>query len=337
VAKGQKTYRDPLTGRVLPYSSGQQVKHSILDELSSELNEGRAQVIFNWKLTSGKDGKRSLEEGEAWSACDPSKVDQLIGGWMKASKDASEGVAIKRRSPLSISALRPLHPTLAGITSELGTFDRSDHPEQHEIRVTDEKGHVVPPEEFLAFLKSEGRGVPMRKFLPEDQMGPRAWGLFVYDVAIDLRTLFSVSTIQFDPELADNTVIALQKAGWAKNADGTRLVCPKPRRDQIIPALAHSLIQWRVTSNQSRTFSLQNTLAVVISDSANRVGSAIRADLSEEQEWRADPILEGVPGADLYVALTAKGCVRGADATPDALEEAEKDLVRLLSAYDYDG
>ena len=87
VANGQKTYYDSVSGRTVPYSSGQQVKHSILDLLSTELQEMRAPVTFNWKLPL-KDGKRSLEEGEAWSACDPAFADQLIGGWMKASKDA---------------------------------------------------------------------------------------------------------------------------------------------------------------------------------------------------------------------------------------------------------
>jgi len=335
VSKGQKTYKDPITGKSLPYSSGQQVKHSILDELSRELVENRAPVTFNWTLTN-KDGRPGREEGEVWSACDPTFADQLIGGWMKASSKGSEGVTIKRRSPLSVSALRPLHSSLAGIAAEQGTFDRSDHPEQHVIRVTDDNGVVVRSEDALKLLKSANLSLVLRKFLPEDQVGSRAWGLFVVDVAIDLSTLFSVSLTQFDPELSEDSIIDLQKKGWRENNTGTRLVCPKVRRDQIIPALAHSLLQWRITSNQSRTFSLQNTLAIAISDNANKVGVAIRADLSEEQEWRAEPVVDRLDGSSVFVALTAKGCIRGVDATADALEQAEQELVSRMSNYDYD-
>lgn len=337
VANGQKTYRDPVFGRQVPYSSGQQVKHSILDQLSSDLGEPRAPVIFNWTLSRKKDADGKLEEGEAWSACDPKYADQLIGGWMKASKDAQAGVPVKRRSPLSISAMRPLHPTLAGVSSEQGTFDRSGEPGQHKIRVTDENGKEIQPEELLSILQANQRTLPLRKFLPDDQMGGRAEGLFVYDVAIDQRTLFSVSLNQFEPELTPETVAALKDAGWAENADKSRLVCPRARREEIIFALAHSLIEWRVTSNQSRTFSPQNTLAVAISRNANRIGAAIRAELVEEASHpRAVPVLEELEGASLYVALTARAYIADVSATANALQNAETELISRLSDYNYD-
>ncbi len=339
VAKEQKTYFDPISNRSVPYSSGQQVKHSVLDQLSDELNEARAPVVFNWEL-SLKNGKRSLGEGAAWSACNPIFVDQLIGGWMKASKDAEEGVTIKRRSPLSISAMRPLHPTLSALAREIGTFDRSNHPEQHKIRVTDENGKEVSQEEFLGFLQFSNRAAPMKKYLPEDQIGQRASGLFVYDVAIDLRTLFSVSSETANTserELAAETIASLKEAGWQKSADGIRLICPKERRDQIVPALAHSLLHWRVTSNQSRTYSPQNTLAFAISKNANRLGAAIRADLTEESEYkRAEPILDTLDGVNVYTALTARAYIREVVASVDALEQAEADLTAQLLEFNYD-
>lgn len=256
---------------------------------------------------------------------------------MKASKDATEGIAIKRRSPLSISAMRPLHPTLSGLAKEMATFDRSDHPEQHKIRVTDEHGNEVSQEDFLNFLQSANRTAPMRKYLPDDQTGPRASGLFVYDVAIDLRTLFSVSLNTFEPELAPETITQLKSNGWQESTDGIRLVCPKERREQIIPALAQSLIHWRVTSNQSRTYSPQNTLAFAISHNANRLGAAIRAELTEDSDYkRAEPVLDTLEGVNVYTALTAKAYIREAVASKDALEQAEKDLKAQLLEFNYD-
>jgi hypothetical protein len=337
VEKGQKTYYDPVFGRYLPYSSGQQVKRSILDELSGVLGEQRAPITFNLVLSAPKGGRRELSDGEPWSPCDPTYADQLVGGWMRASKDAREGAPVKRRSPLSISALRPIHPTLAGTSSEIASFDRSDHPEQHHIRVTDDKGKEISHEEFIAYMRSENRNVPMRKWIPSDQVGPRASGLFVYDVAIDLRTLFSVSLNEFEPEVAGDMVLKLEAEGWRRNAAGTRLDCPAGRRTTIIPALAHSLISWRVTSNQSRTYSPQNTLAIAISDDASRLAVAIRTELREDSDFKkAEPVLERIDGAALYVSSIARAYVREVAATNTAIDEAEGDLVARLESHDYD-
>jgi hypothetical protein len=127
VADGQKTYRDPLTNTFVPYSSGQQVKRSMLDGMVDELGENRSPVTFNFILAKNKSsGKTEFGQKEPWSACDPAFADQLIGGWMRAG---AAGAPVKRRSPLSISALRPLHPSLAGLAREDITFDRSDHPD----------------------------------------------------------------------------------------------------------------------------------------------------------------------------------------------------------------
>ena len=340
VSDGQKTYYDPVFGQRLPFSSGQQVKRTILDHLSDTLGEGRASITFNWQLTPDpKDPKNrdksKLEQKEPWSPCDPTYADQLIGGWMRAQ---SSERTIKRRSPLSISAMHPLHPLLANAQQESLTFDRSDHPEQHKIVVKDVDGKIIPDEEVKAFLDAKNRSLPMRIWIPEDKVGRRANGLFVYDVAIDLRLLFAVSLNDFDPELTPATREKLEKDGWTRSPDKTYLVCPKERRDAIIPALAESLIHWHITSNQARTYSPQNTLAIALSDNANRIGAAIRADLSGENpdRPRAEPVLAVIDGVELFTALPALGYVREAIGEADALDKAEAALRDHLFAFDYD-
>jgi hypothetical protein len=336
VADGQKTYRDPLTNTYMPYSSGQQVKRSILDSMIEALGMEKAPVTFNFTLEKDKSsGKQTFGQGEPWSVCDPSYPDQLIGGWMRAGKASAP---MKRRSPLSISALRPLHPTLAGLAREPITFDRSDEPERQKVRVIDEDGKEVSHEAFIAFLRSENRNLPMRHWIPQENVGPRASGLFIYDIAIDLRTLFSVSLNDFEPELAPETAASLMENGWQKSANGDRLICPREMRERIIAALAHSLLFWRVTSNQSRTFSPQNTLAVAISNHAGRIADTIRAELTEESEYkRAVPILEKRAGAELYVTLPAKAYVADVTASADALDAAEQHLRQRLLGVDYAG
>lgn len=331
VEDGQKLYWDPQFNKPMPYSSGQQVKRSILDMMVDVMpNEERAPITFTYELTAGKGGNQELSQKEPWNPCDPAYADQLIGGWMRAK---SNSLTIKRRSPLSISALRPLHPTLAGTDSESLTFDRSENPEHHPVEVRNAAGEVLSMEEVNAFLQSNERSLPRRHWIPKDKVGPRAEGLFVFDVAIDLRRLFKVATNQHDPELEPQKIEALKEAGWIEK-DGY-LLAPKSRRDEIIPALAHALVNWRVTSNQSRTYSPQTTLALALSDNANRIGNAIRADLRED-EPKADPVIDHVNGVDLFIALAAKGYIQGIAGDALAMDEAETALRERLAAYDYD-
>ena len=44
--------------------------------------------------------------------------------------------------------MRPLHPTLASLSNkENGTFDRSDRPQDHKVKVRDAKGNEMSQEE----------------------------------------------------------------------------------------------------------------------------------------------------------------------------------------------
>lgn len=334
VQAGQKFYRDQQFGTDQAYSSGQQVKRSIMDALTTSLDVLPAPITFNWVLK--KEGKKEeASQREAWAPCDPSYVDQLLGGYMKAEKDNS---VVKRRSPLSISAMRPLHPLLGGLEreKELSTFDRTSHPSRHPVRVTDEKGNVLTQEQLQDFIDSTGRNLSNRLLIKE---ASRASGLFVYDVAIDLRTLFCVSTNTLEPELSKEVRDKLLAEGWleTQNVFGPCLLAPREQRERYMPALAHALLHWRITSNQARTFSLMETLAVAISDNANHLAGAIRARLDEEAERKAHPVLDATAGAKLYVTYPAEGYVRGPiNPTADALDQAKQDILARLQAFDYE-
>ena len=190
VESGQKVYWDPVFGTSVPYSSGQQVKRSILDSINCELQADPSSVTFVFDVNS----KNLLGEGEVLSLCDPQYYDQLLGGWMRASKGGKERT-LKRRSPFSISAMRPLHPLLGGRITENATFDRSDRPELHKVIVRDASDKQMSEEQVEALLTGTDRSL-YRKWIPENT---RATGLFVYDIAIDLRTLFAVSYTHPEP------------------------------------------------------------------------------------------------------------------------------------------
>lgn len=329
VADGQKTYYDPQFNRRVPYSSGQQIKRSLIDSLSRALNEIPSPTTFVFS----KNNKGEMKEDEVYATGDPAYADQLLGGWMKAEK-GGKGRTIKRRSPLSISAMRGLHPLLAGVASENISFDRSDRP-NNQVIVRDEKNNILDEEQIAALLEGKDRSLS-RKWIPNNS---RAVGLFVQDIAIDLRRLFCVLLNKLEPEISDETEVKLREAGWEEttNVFGTCLVAPKVVRERLIPALAHAIINWTITSNQSRTFSLMETLAVSVSDNANKIAGSIRAKLKEEEENKAEPIIEEVMhNVETFVTLAAGGYVRTKKETSDALEKAEKALIDKMKAFDYE-
>lgn len=329
VEDGQKRYYDPQFGRYIPYSSGQQIKRSLIDRLTSVINEVPAPTTFVF----GVNKKGELGEGEVYANCNPSYADQLFGGWMKAAKGGKERT-LKRRSPLSISAMRGLHPLLAGINRENASFDRSDRPNNLVI-VRDADGNELSEEQINEFLEGKDRSLS-RKWIPDQR---RATGLFVQDIAIDLRRLFSVNLNKLEPEVSEETLESLMQNGWieSQNVFGKCLVAPKEVRDKLIPALANAIISWSITSNQSRTFSLMETLAVSISDNANRIAGSIRAKLSHEEENKAIPIIEeDLSGVETFVTLPASGYVLTKKESADALEKAEDRLVELMMTFDYE-
>ena len=327
VQDGQKTYFDQQFNRIVAYSSGQQVKRSILQTLTDELNIQMAPITFNYNIND----KKELENKEPWSPCDPNYVDQLLGGWMRAG----DGPTKKRRSPLSISAMRPIHPLLAGVDKENLTFDRSDRPNQHPVNVR-MGDKLLNEEEIENFLQENNRTLPRRNWIADNA---RTSGLFVYDIAIDLRTLFCVSTNQHEPEISKEMVAHLEEKGWvkSKNVFGECLVLPQKDREKIIPALAKALINWRITSNQARTFSLMETLAIAISDNANTLAGAIRAKLIDDGEKpKAKPIVDETAGADLFVTLPCSSYIVTENESADALQKAEEKLIEMMNAFDYE-
>lgn len=241
---------------------------------------------------------------------------------MRAVK--GEEVVLKRRSPLSVSALTPLHGSLASARDEVVTLDRRDDPEDaHTIEVTDEDGNSI--EDIDAFF--EGKKSPTRLQFTDRTNHKRITGLFEYTVAIDLTRLFQVPKRSVDPELAASMPEDLREAGWPEDEDYFYL--PKDQREKLAKALSQALIEWRVTSNQQRTFSLQSNLATVVSKNAGAVANALYVRPNGE---RVKPVIEAFDGVDAYVTNQAAVFFPEADFEPTANDKAVARIEEELMA-----
>lgn len=144
---------------------------------------------------------------------------------------------------------------------------------------------------------------------------------------------------RFEPEITETVESSLKESGWteSKNIFGDCLVAPAEIRNRLIPAIARAVFNWAITSNQSRTFSLMETLAVSISGNANKIAGSIRAKLSLEEEEKAIPVIEeSFDGVDIFVTLMAGGYVPTHSESADALDKAEKNLIQRLISFDYE-
>ena len=98
VEDGQKTYFDSQFNRILAYSSGQQVKRSVLQALTDYMNVPLAPITFNYNISANNE----LENKEPWSPCDPTYVDQLLGGKEKPWKT----IGIEPRGIMGIRTIK---------------------------------------------------------------------------------------------------------------------------------------------------------------------------------------------------------------------------------------
>jgi hypothetical protein len=180
------------------------------------------------------------------------------------------------------------------------------------------------------FLAQNNRTLPRRTWIPDQT---RTTGLFVHDLAIDLRTLFSVSVNRHEPELAMETIELLREKGWknSKNVFGDCLELPEKEQANIIPKLAESILNWRITSNQSRTFSPMELLAIAISYNANKIATAIRAKVDfESDNPKAIPIVEPIEETELFVTPPCGAFIDTGLEKVNAIDDAVNSLTEKI-------
>lgn len=341
---GQKTYYDSVLGKRIPYGSGQQVKRSLIDAMLEKLDKPRTPYYFGFK----EDGKAeiNLKEDVVLSYCDPSYPDLLVGGWWNSySKENSKifkneisevlnyTQTLKRRSPLSFSAFVPVHGYAVSTTNELISLDRRDDAELQKMFV--KRGDSVKvglPYEFLNDY--DPMAFKMQKYIGADK-NLRVTGIFQYDIAIDLRTLFCVSLSKVERNITDNMAEKLKTGGWVEtsNGFGPCLLCPEEKRNEIIPALAYAMINWQITSNQSRTFGLPSPLAFGISQNASDIPLMIRAE--EIIDKKVEIVFDESYKDNLFVTNAAKAYVNTNLAKQNAIEMAQDKLIELMKSHKY--
>jgi hypothetical protein len=143
-----------------------------------------------------------------------------------------------------------------------------------------------------------------------------------------------------EPEVSQETLEKLRSNGWVegKSVFGDILTMPKAQREQLIPSIADSLLQWQITSNQARTYSPMEILAVAIGENANSIAAAIRSKLVDDNTDRpkAKPIIDKNAGADVFITLPCAGYVVTEDEDAEALPKARHELIDKMMSFDYE-
>jgi hypothetical protein len=274
VDSGQKTYYDTVSGRSLPYSSGQQIKKSIMNNIYDSSEYFPSPLIF-WHNAEGA----KLTQGEVIPKCDPRYIDQLLAGYMAAAAktDGEQEAVLKSKAHFAVSAMTPFHSKLAGLVEEKVIINKIDNP-VYKLRKVEKKGDNVElsESEIIEFLNANNQRFSSIKLIPlksGDRAHNRANGIFKYDVDIDLERLFRVSVSLGSNEINSKIEGELKAAGWKevtiKNI--TYLEMPKEFHDEYAGLIAHAVFNWKITSNNSRTYDNMATFAAAICTDAKEV------------------------------------------------------------------
>ncbi len=79
------------------------------------------------------------------------------------------------------------------------------------------------------------------------------------------------------------------------------------------------------------------TLALAISNNANKIAFAIRAELKDEYDRpTAQPIIDENSGAEIFLTPLISSIIPGFSGSADALDKAEEKLKEMMLAFDYE-
>lgn len=269
---GQKTYRSQVFNKTVPYAGGQQLRRCIKDSILDFLDLQPSHVKFTYKT----DGKK-LSQKNALTSCNPKDIDQLLGGYMNTE------LSVSRTSPISSSALTPLHDLLCKVNNELIVMDRKNDSNFSISLVKDGKTkddkELSLEDMYKEFGEEKMKSVSPSQFIPDNK---RVNGVFVYTIEINLKELFSISLNQFKREVTPELEEELVKDGWEYNEEKTRLLMPKDKFINISDAIAKGIMNWKFTSNKTNTLDCLNDFAVIISNNAQDLNDGIFVELEEE-------------------------------------------------------
>ena len=86
-----------------------------------------------------------------------------------------------------------------------------------------------------------------------------------------------------------------------------------------------------------RAFTALSGGLFTLSGNANKIAGSIRAKLKEEDENKAEPIVEEeMDGVETYVTLAGNGYVRTKKESGGALDQAEQALIDKMGKFDYE-
>ena len=264
VEKNQKTYFDPISGRFFPYSSAQQIKRNVMEELCSfldvEMSPYTCEYEKNKESKKTAKSKETAKEKEvtfgehiAYSTTNPRDVDQLLGGYFK-------GGEVNRTSPFSFSAMIPLHKDLIAMKNNNNISINRNTSNNNVIRILDNKTYMSD-EEVEKILSENPTKSFTQKFIAEKDMSS---GIFVLDLVIDVERLFSVKIKKYSPEITTETYEQLISEGWFEKSG--QLYPPKEVYEKWVKAVCVSLFNWRIRTNQSTHYSPLSILGVSISN-----------------------------------------------------------------------
>jgi hypothetical protein len=110
---------------------------------------------------------------------------------------------------------------------------------------------------------------------------------------------------------------------------------PKKYHEELAEAIAWGIVNWKITSNQSRTYDPMPTLSIAVSSRADEIVNAISSELymNDGKEKAKIVIDENYPNTKIFSTNLLKGYVINSKTSNTAIDDAVAYIKNAILDY----
>lgn len=271
-SNGHKMYWDNNVR--IPYSSGQQQKYALIEELLSLANEENAPSELIYEYDATKDG--SLNHKVYRITTDLRHLESYMRGYMynediKNDKGEDKKAIYVRNSPFKISCLSAVHPSLINVHTEAHVVVDRRGRSNCEITINDSKTKTpLTAEKTTELLKRGNFNGPLH-FVPNSgNQGVLVTGFYQVDIEVNLKQLFKTRLSNYERTLPDAIKNDLLANGWyiTKEKHTEYINPPNEFIEHLLKFLPEAILNFTSKTNQSRNYSVPELLSFAITNDA---------------------------------------------------------------------
>ena len=309
-SNGQKTYYD--NNMRIPYSSGQQQKHSLIEEFLKLAEQEHAPSELFYEYDNSKDAKLNhkifrittdLRHLESYLRGHMYNVEEEKASKSKSKKKTAESETSEapeseengtqkliyiRPSAFKISCLSPVHPKLSSTVQEAHVMVDRRGKQKCDIIITDSKTKEVFDDEKTKYMLENTNFNGAMHFKPsEANQNFLVSGVFEVTMEVDLKQLFKTRLSKYERTLPESVKNDLLSHGWyiTKEKNIEYINPPDEFKEFILDHLPEAIFNFTSKTNQNRNYAVPELLAIAMTNDASEMPRIFTVDVNEDNKY----------------------------------------------------